>query len=362
MKAVAFFAVGATALVHPSPADHDAARQQIVDAHNANPENTWTMGIPDRFRGQAMGASSSLLGVMENNYEDVRQKIADGLIEVVEAPEGFAAPDTFDSETAFPECAKVISDIRDQSNCGCCWAFGGASAASDRLCIATKGKVQVPISANDVCFGASWNGCGGGQLYTAWNYLKKGAVSGGNQDDTGPLGGGFCQQFSMPHCHHHGPQDDDPYPAEGDAGCPSQSSPKHSTACDSGAASPHDTFAKDKYSFNGKISSYRDEAAIQSAIMAGGPVETAFTVYKDFENYDGGVYQKTSWQSLGGHAVRMVGWGVDNGTKYWKVANSWNPYWGEEGYFRILRGSNHCGIEGQAMSSSGSVVWNTPSY
>ena len=41
----------------------------------------------------------------------------------------------------------------------------------------------------------------------------------------------------------------------------------------------------------------------------------------------------------GGHAVRIVGWGVDAGTKYWKVANSWNPYWGESGYFRIKKGA-----------------------
>ena len=42
-------------------------------------------------------------------------------------------------------CAHVIH--RDQSNCGCCWAFAGASAASDRLCISTNGTVAVPLSA-----------------------------------------------------------------------------------------------------------------------------------------------------------------------------------------------------------------------
>jgi len=302
-----------------------------------------------------------LLGVTGDNYEHTRQKIAEGLVEVYEAPEGFAAPDDFDSETAFPECATVIGDIRDQSNCGCCWAFGGASAASDRLCIATGGKVQVPISSQDVCFGGSWAGCNGGQLYSAWNYIKKGAVTGGNQDDTGKLGGGFCQAFSLPHCHHHGPQGEDPYPAEGEPGCPDESSPRHSTACDSGAASPHDTYAKDQYSFSGTISSYSNEAAIQSAIMSGGPVETAFTVYSDFENYAGGIYQKTSTKSLGGHAVRTVGWGVENGTKYWKIANSWNPYWGEKGYFRIIRGVNECDIERQGMSSPAGAKWNIPS-
>ena len=68
----------------------------------------------------------------------------------------------------------------DQSNCGCCWAFGAASAASDRLCIATNGSVAVPLSAQDVCFNAEMNGCGGGSLYTPWSYIKStGVVTGG---------------------------------------------------------------------------------------------------------------------------------------------------------------------------------------
>jgi len=50
-------------------------------------------------------------------------------------------PDAFDSAVNWPTCAKMINDIRDQSNCGCCWAFAGAEAASDRMCIATKGAL-----------------------------------------------------------------------------------------------------------------------------------------------------------------------------------------------------------------------------
>jgi hypothetical protein len=111
--------------------------------------------------------------------------------------------------------------------------------------------------------------------------------------------------------------------------------------------------------FTGSIQSYGNEAAIQSAIMTAGPVETAFTVYQDFENYVSGVYKKTSSTVLGGHAVRIVGWGVDGTTKYWKVANSWNPFWGEQGYFRIVRGVDECGIESQGMAN-GAGSWVGP--
>ena len=95
-------------------------------------------------------------------------------------------------------------------------------------------------------------------------------------------------------------------------------------------------------------------------IMEGGPVETAFTVYSDFENYVSGVYKHTSGQMMGGHAVKFVGWGVDNGTKYWKVANSWNPYWGEKGYFRIIRGDSqgNGGIEDGVTGSPASAKWS----
>merc|ERR1711881_60142 len=98
------------------------------------------------------------------------------------------------------------------------------------------------------------------------------------------------------------------------------------------------------------------------AIMAGGPVETAFTCYDEFENYVSGIYHVVKKKGPGGHAVKIVGWGVENGVKYWKVANSWNPYWGEKGYFRIRRGNNECGIEDEVTGSSPSAKWGKKSH
>jgi len=261
--------------------------------------------------------------------------------------------------TNWPKCSEVIGEIRDQSMCGCCWAFGAASAASDRMCIATQGQLAFPLSAEDVCFCASDDGCDGGDIQSPWDYVQQsGAVTGGQVNGTGPFGPGLCSAFSLPHCHHHGPQGSDPYPDEGTPGCPQQTSPQCPTKCDADAKSPHSNFQQDKYSFTGDVETASGETDIQQMIMAGGPVETAFSVYSDFENYASGIYHHVTGEQVGGHAVRFVGWGVDNGVKYWKVANSWNPYWGEKGYFRIKRGGNDCGIEDMVTGSSSTAKWS----
>lgn len=76
-----------------------------------------------------------------------------------------------------------------------------------------------------------------------------------------------------------------------------------------------------------------------------GSVEAAFTVYEDFLAYKSGVYQHKTGQALGGHAVKIIGWGVENGVDYWLVANSWNEDWGDQGFFKIRKGNNECGME-----------------
>jgi len=80
-------------------------------------------------------------------------------------------------------------------------------------------------------------------------------------------------------------------------------------------------------------------------ILTNGPIEVSFTVYEDFLTYKTGVYRHTTGSSLGGHAVKMIGWGQEAGIPYWLVANSWNTDWGFGGFFKIYRGDNECGIE-----------------
>ncbi|EYC43488.1 hypothetical protein Y032_0492g2423 [Ancylostoma ceylanicum] len=99
--------------------------------------------------------------------------------------------------------------------------------------------------------------------------------------------------------------------------------------------------AKEAYSLSD------DEKLIRQWIYEHGPVVATFTVYKDFKNYKEGIYVHKYGDNMGLHAVKIIGWGRENGTDYWLIANSWNTDFGENGYFRILRGKNHCGIENQ---------------
>ncbi|KIH68330.1 hypothetical protein ANCDUO_01334 [Ancylostoma duodenale] len=66
-----------------------------------------------------------------------------------------------------------------------------------------------------------------------------------------------------------------------------------------------------------------DEEVIKREIMKNGPVVGAFRVYEDFSHYNGGIYH-TGGAKKGAHAVKVTGWGSENGTNYWLIANSWN--------------------------------------
>lgn len=105
------------------------------------------------------------------------------------------------------------------------------------------------------------------------------------------------------------------------------------------------TYANDKWVAQSVYLLPTQISKIQTEIMTYGPVEAAFTVYSDFVTYKSGVYHHTTGSQVGGHAIKVVGWGVENGVDYWLVANSWNEEWGDKGFFKIRRGRNECGIE-----------------
>jgi len=257
----------------------------------------------------------------------------------LEAEKSYQAPESFDSREEWSNC-KSISTVWDQANCGSCWAVGASGAISDRICI-HKGT-QTMVSAEqlmDCCHGFFNGGCGqgcnGGYLLPAWEYFQNtGMVSGGGYGDN------TCMPYSLPKCDHHvqGPYGPCPDPIN------TPSCKKHCTNEEYNVA-----FEEDKHYGKSAYNVRRSENSIMEEIQNNGPVEAAFTVYSDFPNYKSGVYVHTHGSMLGGHAIRIIGWGVEDGVKYWLVANSWNEGWGDKGLFKIKKGVDECGIEGNVV-------------
>lgn len=63
-------------------------------------------------------------------------------------------------------------------------------------------------------------------------------------------------------------------------------------------------------------------------------------LYFHLFNFVLGLYQYVTGKYVGEHSVRVLGWGVEDGTPYWLAANSWNEFWGDKGTFKIVRGLN----------------------
>ena len=299
---------------------------------------SWTAAEPAKF--ESVEDVKPFLGTIlkgEEGYVAMAKDISD-------VPNGWEAPASFDVRTAFPECASISGNIRDQSSCGSCWAFGATEAFNDRHCIATGNKVKLSVedtTANCGLLQCFSMGCGGGQPGLAWNWFEStGVVTGGDYFDIGS--GDTCAPYTLAPCAHHVPATAK-YPACPSSEYPTPSLSKCSESGYSKSYSGDKIKATDSYSLSG-ISS------IQADIVKYGSATAAFTVYDDFPTYKSGVYHKTSNKQLGGHAVKFLGWGTENGQDYWLVANSWNEQWGDGGTFKIRRGNNECGIEGQVSA------------
>ncbi|XP_066569398.1 cathepsin B-like [Amia ocellicauda] len=257
---------------------------------------------------------------------------------MVQYADDIKLPQSFDPLEKWPNCP-TLKEIRDQGSCGSCWAFGAAEAISDRLCIHSNGKISVEISSEDLltCCDSCGHGCYGGNPSAAWMYwYEQGLVSGGLYDSH--VG---CQPYSIPPCEHHVIGSRPPCSRD------REHTPPCLNKCEDGYTP---TYQLDKHYGKNAYSVPSQVEQIMSELYTNGPVEGAFTVYEDFLMYKSGVYRHVTGSAVGGHAIKILGWGEENGTPYWLAANSWNTDWGEDGFFRFLRGQNHCGIESQIVA------------
>lgn len=215
-------------------------------------------------------------------------------------------PKEFDPRKQWPNC---IHPIRNQGQCGSCWAFASAEALEDRYCIATNGAFNEHLSPQDQVSCDKGNyGCQGGYLDALWRYLERvGTVT--------------------ERC----------WPYESGTG--------YEPPCRNTCTNSNVPYRKYKAKA-GSTKHFRNNESAMQDLMTKGPIITGFRVYNDFMSYKSGVYHHVTGGFLGGHAVKVLGWGTDqNGVDYWIAANSWGADWGMNGFFLIRRGNDECDFE-----------------
>ncbi|XP_057379758.1 uncharacterized protein LOC130702106 [Daphnia carinata] len=195
---------------------------------------------------------------------------------------------------------KCLPAIKNQGQCGSCWAFSAIAPLEFAKCKKT-GTAVVLSEQQLVDCDRSNGGCSGGWYVDAWNYTKRagGSARKSSYDYTATVG--TCKFSSW--------------------------------------------MVGANVSSFGYVAS-KNEAAMQSALVKYGPLPVAMNVVPSLYSYASGVYSDTACDGPNvNHGVVVVGWGVLNGKKFWMVRNSWGTNWGLAGYFRIQRGVNKCNIE-----------------
>ena len=271
----------------------------FINDHNANANSSFTLGI--------------------NQFTDMtNQEFKDRFVNGLGAVVGSTSCKSF-SSTASGAPSSIdwrakgaVTSVKDQGQCGSCWTFSATGAIEGAWAIA-KGKL-IDFSEEELveCAGLKYGsmGCNGGQMDGAFKYV---------------IENGQCTLSSYPYT----------------SGTGQSGSCKTSCTPVATLSSCSDVTPNDQISLKGAVAKQPVSIAIE-----------ADTRY--FQSYSSGILDSTSCGTNLDHGVLIVGYGEQNGMKYWNVKNSWSSSWGDNGYVKILRSdsTNDKGICGIAMQPS----------
>lgn len=205
--------------------------------------------------------------------------------------------------SAFSWCDQgKCTSVRDQGQCGSCWAFSTVGALESAIKIATGSSKDLSEQYLVSCNSDGW-GCNGGWYahdYHQWKYIA------------GEPGPGAVYETDF-----------------------------HYQAQDVPCNPPHTHNEQiSTWQYVGSSNGVPSISAIKQAIYDHGPVSAAVYVGLDFQRYTSGVFT-TRQKGTVNHAIVLVGW--DDSQGYWILRNSWGTSWGESGYMRIKYGTSNVG-------------------
>jgi C1A family cysteine protease len=286
-------------------------------------------------------------------------------------PAGFKEPDSVDW------VAKGgVTSVKNQGTCGSCWTFSTVGALEGAMFVAGRTMTELSMQHILAC-DTGGQGCGGGLMDQAFDWVAQNGLPSLKSEPYLCLNGDStqCRDMTCSACEKK----------TGETCIFGTCSKIPGSVCNKDGLIHHCECPSDQCFSNGACAAAKkpdlvlevgdvvkhtdvdqSEDALEAAV-AQQPVSVAIEADKDvFQHYTGGVLTNDACGSTLDHGVLAVGYGEDNGQKYWKVKNSWGTSFGEDGYIRIAKGKasdgGECGIRKSASfptlkkATSGDVI------
>lgn len=269
-------------------------RDEFIQYFNSQ-NFTWTITHYDHLEGKLTGSK-----IGNNQIRKSKPKTFPPVVQDL--------PENFDSRLKWPQC-ETIKDIYSQGDCASGWAIAGTSAASDCVCINTNETVRLSAQDTDCNPFTLLSGpCDGGtSMNLVYQWMSEGFVT------------QRCKPYNVEKLK--------------------------TSICTHKCVDDKINYYKDKYLGDLLLVELITDDDIKAWLFNKGPLLTHFIVYEDFHAYKSGIYEHKFGEYGVGHGVRVIGYGEENGVKYWLAANSWGKSWGDGGFFKIKRHQKYLEFE-----------------